>query len=163
MTNEIKIPTGYEFSHVEGDKVVLKVIRQKVRKWEEQENLEGFHIDELSQIVNYSPMFRLNINKNTFHTEKQALAAIALAKLTQSLVDLKQEPIIWDGAKTYFCIGLFYLYKELGLRICSYSSTLQFLAFHDSEIRDEFLEVHREDIIAAAPLLWGVEIGGKNE
>lgn len=163
MIDNLKIPTGYEFSHVDGDEIVLKQIRPRVRKWEEQGTLNGFFVDSFSRVIEHQYMDRLSTNQNAFHTEEQAKAAIALAKLTISLADLQQPPIVWDGVKEYYCIWANLNYDKIRILKGTLCSSPQLLAFHDEQTCDEFLKIHREDIEAAASVLWGVKIEGGDE
>jgi hypothetical protein len=96
----------------------------------------------------------LATNKNTFATEAQAKASIALAQLSQlrekyrdgwkpDLEDERKYVIFCEGGE--LCKGFAY-------------STSYFLSFQSEEIRDMFYDNFIELIIEAAPLLFGEEI-----
>ena len=119
------------------------------KTWEELEEVKGYYTSNISKISEYGGDVNFT-NRNTFKTEEQAKAAIAMAQLSQ-LMHVYNDGWIsdWSDSNSKYTIEIF--------RECVYSSsyceTRKFLAFKTSEIRDEFLKNFKSLILEAKPLL----------
>jgi hypothetical protein len=151
------IPEGWEIDKEKStfEEIVLKQIKKELPKtWRELKEINGWYFDQMSTISKYVHGAPLAANKNTFATESQAKAAIALAQLSQ----LRE--VYRDGWKPELENGKKYVILCEIIELCKgYAYSIShFLSFQSEEIRDEFLTNFRELIIEAAPLLFGEEI-----
>jgi hypothetical protein len=151
------IPEGWEIDKEKStfEEIVLKQIKKELPKtWRELKEINGWYINQMSAIFKYVHGVPLAANKNTFATESQAKAAIALAQLSQ----LRE--VYRDGWKPELENGYRYIivYHRGEIDLCYGVGGSCFLSFQSEEIRDEFYTNFRDLIIEAAPLLFGEEI-----
>lgn len=150
-TLEIVAPEGYEIDKENStfEKIVFKPVE---KSWRSQEsdgfeytsifpNMNGYYISDFSHILK-TRAFHNVVNRNLFATEKQAKSALAMAQISQIMVNdprfggtITDEE--WENSK---------LPKFV---ICKYSNNIwrdihyeryAFLAFHTSNQRDLFLK-----------------------
>jgi len=153
------IPEGWEIDKEKStfEEIVLKEIKKELpKRWEDLEVIKGAYTDSDGDVYNYEKR-PLATNKNTFATESQAKASIALAQLSQLREVYRGgwKPELLENGHKYIIIchrGEIELCKGYAYSIS------HFLSFQSEEIRDEFLTNFRELIIEAAPLLFGEEI-----
>lgn len=119
--------------------------------WEELNRIDGYISTFSSGVERISNAITGNMKKNIFATKEQAEASIALAQLSQLLKVYQNgwEPDWNDKSQNKFVL---YFYKDKIIFdnvyfLCS------FLSFPTAELRDHFLEHHKELIIKAKPLL----------
>ena len=121
---------------------IEKISKKPVKRWEDLGSLTGFYIDEKSKIKCIGAMTVHNINRHCFAIENQAKSVLAMAQLSQLVKDvngnwkpdwkdLKQEKLTID-------------FIEGNIIKTYHFSNAQFLAFPTAEIRDQFLEDHKE-------------------
>jgi hypothetical protein len=150
------IPEGWEIDKEKStfEEIVLKQIKKELpKRWEDLEAIKGYYSDGVSGVYKYIGSANMS-NKNTFATEAQAKAAIALAQLSQ----LRE--VYRDGWKPELESGYKYIIQCVGGELAKGAivSTSYFLSFKSEEIRDMFYDNFIELIIEAAPLLFGEEI-----
>jgi len=132
------------------DEMLLTVFSEKElsqiplpKTWEEIKGVKGYYLTSISTIEYYGDNnSRLNSERNTFATEKQARSALAMAQISQLLTiyndgwepDWTQQAI--NYANTKYCICR---YNNEIIRK-DYQTRWSFLAFKTPEIRDEFME-----------------------
>ncbi len=120
-----------------------------VKCWEDLGNISGFFVGAYSTIEEtYSPTE--DYNRNTFATESQAEASIALAQLSQLMKQVNGDWIPDYTDDSYKCI-IFYSRGKVTTGITAV--TRVFLTFRSAKIRDEFLLNHKDLIEIAKPLL----------
>jgi hypothetical protein len=151
------IPEGWEIDKEKStfEEIVLKQSKKELPKtWRELKEINGWYVDQMSAIFKYVHGAPLAANKNTFATESQAKAAIALAQLSQ----LRE--VYRDGWKPESENEYKYIIncEKGGLSIGMVYGHSYFLSFQSEEIAQEFLTNFRDLIIEAAPLLFGEEI-----
>lgn len=155
---KLEIPEGYEIdlenSDIEGGIINVK---RKNNKWEELESISGYYIDNSSSIWGSGPLDTINENKNTFKTEYQARASLALSQLSQvlSYVNKDWKPN-WCVSSEKWCINLKNILDGVFVSGCYIHPN--FLSFEDRETAEKFLEDNEYLIKQAAPFLWGVEL-----
>jgi len=150
------IPEGREIDKEKStfEEIVLKQSKKQLpKRWEELEVIKGAYTDSDGDVYSYKNK-PYATNKNTFATESQAKASIALAQLSQ----LRE--VYRDGWKPESENGYKYIIvcHRGGIELCDGVGGSCFLSFQSEEIRDEFYTNFRELIIEAAPLLFGEEI-----
>ena len=154
----IKAPDGYEIDQENSD-LSTGVIRFKekdglVKSWWDLERVHGYYTDEESEVIstNHVP-FSSGVwkeNRNTWATKEQAEASIAMAMLSQLMKQANGDwTPDWKEGESYYAITFDYG-KVVKAHRMGFSC---FLAFESEEIRDEFLELHRDLIEKAKPLL----------
>jgi hypothetical protein len=151
-----QIPEGWEIDKQKStfEEIVLKQIKEELPKtWRELKEINGWYVDGHSCIHSCNENPDTN-NKNTYRTESQAKASIALAQLSQ----LRE--VYRDGWKPELENGYRYIIncEKGGLSIGMVYGHSYFLSFQSEEIAQEFLNNFRDLIIEAAPLLFGEEI-----
>ena len=147
----IQVPKGYEIDKEKStfENIVFK--KKEEKRWRDDETaiLGGYYIGISSNVLPTAAMHRNErSNYNIFATEKQAKSALAMARISQIMVNDKRfgGPVTdkerIDVKITKFCIG------RRGNEIIkvSYFSSYEFLAFHTEKQRDLFLE-ENEDLV----------------
>jgi hypothetical protein len=145
-TQVIEIPEGKMI-----DKITYKDIPSLPEKWEDINEIEGYYIDEDSNIRGASKCAAIFTHKNIFSTQEEAKAALALAQLTQlrkiyrdgwmpDYDDIEQEKYIIGFTETDF-----YVYKV--------KNPNGLLCFQTRELANSFLINFTGLILEAKPLL----------
>ena len=146
-TITVEIPDGFELKK-EADTYRL-VKEERVRSWEDLGEIDGWVIDARSNVVE-DQLLAEKYNRDLWATKEQAEASIAIAQLSQLMKHTNGDwTPDWDDTDNKYI--LFFNGNRL-LKDC-YMSTQHFLSFHTEQIRDQFLEDHRELIEQAKPLL----------
>jgi hypothetical protein len=154
-----EIPEGWEIDKEKStfEEIVLKQIKKELPKtWRELKEINGWYFDQMSTISKYVHGAPLAANKNTFATESQAKAAIALAQLSQLREVYRDgwEPDLEDEHSNTYVIKS----RRRGIKIEYIVGESYFLSFQSLKITIEFYSNFRDLIIEAAPLLFGEEI-----
>jgi len=162
-TKEFKIQVlkGYKIDRENStfEKIVFKKIENELPKsWEELENINGYYVDSWGDVRYY---YGVNTpdhtNKNTFPTEGEAKACLALAQLCQlrDRYNNGWKPDWEDRAQNKFIIYIHpnneILFDKISANTHAISRHL--LTFKTEELRDKFLENFRDLIEIAKPLL----------
>jgi hypothetical protein len=161
MQTEVKIqvPQGYEIDKKNSTFELIKfkkIGRKFPKSWGELVNITGYFICEDADIIDIgSASTQYDSNKNTFATEEQAQAALALAQLSQLkrvYREIEGGEIDWEDRhqKKYTIIG-----KEKNITKDAFFMTTYFLAFLQQETRDLFFENFKDLIEQAKPLMVG--------
>ena len=125
--------------------------KQLPKSWEELGVISGWYVNLNSCPSDINCLDIRQSNNQVFATKEQAEASIALAMLSQLREVYRDgwKPDWSDEKQWKYSIGLF---KDR-LDDENYKFTCNFLSFQSAEVRDEFLENHRELILTAKPLL----------
>ena len=130
----------YEISQQAGEEIIiLRKKNHKHPKWEDLKRISGYYIVENCIIRSATNVTTNGENKNVFLTEKHAKSALAMAQISQLIPfyggeitdeewkdsDMKKYVITRDGNE---------------IRSVANYTRHEFLAFHTSEQRDEFLK-----------------------
>lgn len=149
---ETHIPDGYEIDREKStfEKIVLKQKENDLpSSWDQLENIKGYYIDSMSEL-NFSYCGPTKHNLNTFATEEQAKASIALAQLSQ----LRE--IYRNGWKPDY-LSLISKYSIVfhcdKPKIEDFMNFQYFLTFETKEIARKFLTNFYDLIQQAKPLL----------
>ena len=105
------------------------------KSWEDLESLEGYWVDDDSDINKEYLSVVYSEQKNIFKTEKQAKKALAMAQLSQLMAVYNDgwEPD-WGDDETKYTIN-----REFNkIKKTAWYHTYQFLAFKDKLTRDAF-------------------------
>ena len=115
--------------------------------------IEGYYVNSYSQIYNLVLNEPSSHDKNVWPTKELAQASLALSELTQWMrrpqYNGAWEPD-WDNKKDLKYVIRTYLGK---ISTANYWTHAHVIALKSEEIRDQFLEDHRELIEIAKPLL----------
>jgi len=148
---QIEVPEGYEVNEELSTftNIVFKKIA-KVSKWEDLSEINGWYINNTSTVVDYNSCPDAT-NRNTWATKEQAEASLVMAQLSQLMKRVNGDwiPDWLDGQSPKYVIR----YTDDCIKSDTYATTNKFLSFESREIRDQFLEDHRELIERAKPLL----------
>ena len=152
---KIQVPEGYEIDRENStfEKIVFKKIERDLpKRWEDLELICGFYVDSDSEICDCrSSVLAFGECKNTFPTEEEAEACLALAQLCQ-LRDRYNDGWKPDWEDDEEQKHVMFIHRE---EICkeTFFTVQQSLAFKTEELRDKFLENFRDLIEIAKPLL----------
>lgn len=151
---EVKIipPEGYEIDKENSsfECIKFKQIPNKAWRYDEDARFSGFYIEDRSIINNVKNARNGEMNYNVFATEKQAKSALAMARISQIMLNDKRfgGPITdeeWvDRAINKYCIIRDY---NLGVSPSNHLHDYHFLAFHTAKQRDLFLEENKDLIM----------------
>lgn len=152
---DIKAPEGYEIDEARSD-LSTGVIRFKevkqglVKSWKDLGQIEGWFVNEDSYVLDFVCSTFSSEEQNTWATKEQAEASIAMAMLSQLMKQANGDwTPDWTDGKSKYSIA-----RKSEYLVDWYSvDTPRFLAFKSEEIRDEFLELHRDLIEKAKSLL----------
>jgi hypothetical protein len=153
-TLKINVPKGYEIDKEQStfENIVFKEIKKDLPKsWEEIENLQGFFVGYSSVIKETDDdVEKTKYNRNTFATQEQAEASIALAQLSQLREVYRQgwKPD-WNDTNPKYVIE----FNQNGIHKNIWYSLNNFLSFQSKEIAEQFLENFRDLIEKAKPLM----------
>jgi hypothetical protein len=151
-TLKINVPEGYEIDKEQStfENIVFKEIEKELPKsWEELGFIAG-------KMVMYDTKLKtVNTNadtapRNTFATEEQAEASIALAQLSQLREVYRQgwKPD-WNDTNPKYVIE----FNQNGIHKNIWYSLNNFLSFQSKEIAEQFLENFKDLIEKAKPLM----------
>jgi len=154
-TLKINVPKGYEIDKEQStfENIVFKEIKKELPKtWEEIENLQGFFVGYSSKVlITDDSITKSQYNRNTFATEEQADASIALAQLSQLREVYRQGwvPDYENVAQDKYIIN----YHKDNFKVDLFGYRAGFLSFKSKEIAEQFLENFRDLIEKAKPLM----------
>lgn len=149
MELKIDIPEGYEIDEKRStfEKIIFKKIEQK--KWKDDTNaiVKGYYIN-LNSVLVYHASHNTHYNYNMFATEEQAKSALAMARISQIMVNDKRfgGPVTeeeWeDSALDKYVINRDCINNQITISLagCSY----KFLTFHEMKQAKLFLEENRD-------------------
>jgi hypothetical protein len=150
---KINVPKGYEIDKDKStfENIVFKEINVLPSSWENLGLIQGFYVNGVSKVEFYGVVKIAYTNKNTFKTEEQAEASIALAQLSQLRDVYRQgwEPDWLNNNSSKYCI---YIHSD-SISTVGLTYTTHFLSFKDKETADLFLENFRDLIEKAKPLM----------
>jgi hypothetical protein len=153
-TLKIEVPNGYEIDKEQStfENIVFKEVEKELPKsWEEIENLQGFFVGYSSKVrITDDSITKSQYNRNTFATEEQAEASIALAQLSQLREVYRQGwTPDWNDTAPKYVIE----FNQNGIHKNIWYSLNNFLSFQTPEIAKQFLENFRDLIEKAKPLM----------
>lgn len=149
---KIEVPKGHEID-LEKSNLKEGIVKFKVKlpkSWEELKKVVGYYVDDSCNIHDYNHTPQKS-NRNTFVTEEQAKASIALAQLSQLREVYRQgwEPDWTDSNQKKYCLVII---NNKIVKITNYVYN-SFLSFQSFQIRDLFLKNFRDLIEQAKPLM----------
>ena len=151
---KIEVPQGYEIDKEKStfEKIVFKKVENLPKSWEEFGEIEGWFVNELSNVVYYSEGHSTDFrDRSIFPIKEEAEACVALAQLCQLREKYNDgwKPDWKDARERKYCIEIYNerLQREL------YYITRKVLFFKNEELADKFLENFRDLIEIAKPLL----------
>lgn len=153
--NELNVtpPKGYVIDEENSSFTCIKFKKDRKKEvtcWEDLEKISGVYISDNSSIHETKDIETIPNNKNIFVSIEQTEACIALAMLSQLMKDINGDWIPdWSDKQNKYVI---YFYDNK-IVVDYYKQSQFFLSFPTKEIRDKFLEHHRELILKAKPLL----------
>jgi len=151
-TFNIEIPDGYEIDQEKStfEKIVFKETKKELPKsWEEIERIKGWFVTGDSKLGSLSVLPTYDA-RNTFETQEQAEAAVALAQLSQLRKIYRQGWVPdWTDYATKYCIAL----DNNKIVLVGRTTISHFLSFNSVDIVEEFLENFRDLIEKARPLM----------
>ena len=151
---KIQAPEGYEIDKENStfENIVFKKIEKELPKsWEDLKILNGYYVNDSSEVDIFESYTTDEYNKNVFPTKEEAEACVALAQLCQ-LRDRYNDgwkPDWEDYNETKYCIEFCQGRIETVDRVNCH----KILTFKTEELRDKFLENFRDLIKIAKPLL----------
>ena len=155
-TKEMKIqaPEGYEIDKENStfENIVFKKIEKELPKsWEDLKILNGYYVNDSSEVDIFESYTTDEYNKNVFLTKEEAEACVALAQLCQLRERYNDgwKPDWEDYNETKYCIEFCQGRIETVDRVNCH----KILTFKTEELRDKFLENFRDLIKIAKPLL----------
>lgn len=126
---------------------------KEVKSWEDLGEISGWYVDYDSRILGEAKDVKTEYNKRSCirATKEQAECSIILAQLSQLMkyYNGDWEPDWTEITTCKYCL----ICNNDGISWTTERSISNFLAFPTEEIRDRFLENHRELIEKAKPLL----------
>jgi hypothetical protein len=149
---EINVPDGYYIDKEKStsDEIVFKKILDLADSWEDIFFIQGYYVNDDSEVVSGAGKTTNDGNRNMFTTKKQALASLALAQLSQLRDIYRQgwEPD-WSDSDVKWCVVDYKskIYVEPTFH------REYFLSFKDIKTADLFLENFRSLIEEAKPLM----------
>lgn len=150
-TKEIKItpPEGFE---VDKEHSTFECIKFKpiAKRWREDKKAKfnGYHITDFSEIIEVNDMDNVLLNHDIYATAKQAISALAMARISQIMANDKRfGGAITDEEWNNISINKFIIKRmdnHIDVDCCGIS--YYFLAFHTHSQRALFLK-ENEDLI----------------
>ena len=147
---KINVPKGYEIDKDKStfENIVFKEINELPNSWKELEVIDGYWVSALSRVCSYTSEASLT-SKNTFKTEEQAEASIALAQLSQ-LRDVYRQG--WEPNEEERFLQYIIMFSGNKPHIY-YIQGSCFLSFQNSKTAELFLKNFRDLIEKAKPLM----------
>lgn len=129
----------------------IKPLENEVKCWEDLDNIEGYWMSDTVEVVHSPSIGTLPNNRNIFATREQAEASIVLAQLSQLMKNVNGDWTPDWGNNEEDKYSITFSNNKINRYFSIFYS--KFLSFPTEEIRDKFLENHRELIMKAKPLL----------
>jgi hypothetical protein len=151
---EINVPDGYYIDKEKStsDEIVFKKILDLADSWEDIFFIQGYYVNDDSEVVAGAGKTTNDGNRNMFSTKKQALASLALAQLSQ-LRDIYRQGWTPNYKHSSGCIFAEITYYKSELVVEERAFYDSFLSFQDVETAELFLENFRNLIEEAKPLM----------
>lgn len=147
---KITIPEGMEIDKENSTFECIKFKPIKAKRWKDDVNtkLAGYYITKHAKIETTGLVFNESDNYNVFATEKQAKSALAMARISQIMVnDCRFGGTIIDEEWNNNQINKYCIERvNNNIDIDWSSSIYNFLAFHTEEQCDLFLK-ENEDLV----------------
>jgi hypothetical protein len=148
-------PKGYEIDKEQStfENIVFKPLPEPVslpKGWKDLKSISGYYVNSSSDVTNYYSSNVSWSNKNTFATQEQAEACLALSQLSQ-LMAVYNDGWVPNWGDTEYKYVIYVQSNKIEKTF--YSSIQSFLAFKTDELRDKFLENFKDLIVTAKPLL----------
>ena len=138
----ITIPEGYEIDKENSTFECIK-FKKKVKKidtWDDLDNISGYMINNMSEIITVPVISAEDMDKNVFISEKYAKAALALAQISQLMPYYGGE--ITDKEWKDPSIPKYNILYELGAIISTVGYNIKHItSFHTREQRDKFMSI----------------------
>ena len=136
----------------------VQPVDEWVEKWEDLSAVNGYYVTEMSSVCSIDGDVVERHTQNVFATKGYAEASVAVAQLTQLIaqpcVNGDWKPDWNDEYQSKWCIE----YYSGGLDVDDYELNAHFLAFKDKPTAEKFLDMYKDYIIKAAPILFGVKL-----
>lgn len=147
---KINVPDGYEIDKYKStfENIVFKK-KSLPKSWNDLVSLDGCWVGPNCELIEINSLTS-RATKNTFKTEEQAEASIALAQLSQLRDVYRQgwEPD-WNKGDMKYCV----IFCEFRFTVEPTYYNSQFLSFQERQTADSFLENFRDLIEQAKPLM----------
>lgn len=136
---KINIPEGYEIDKENSsfNCITFRKIEHPVCIWEDISYIEGTFIDNQSKLIKTGRRLDKCEDRNIFHSERYAKAALALAQISQLMPyyggQITNEE--WKSDEWKYSI----LMDRNEIAFCSSTHIKYLIAFHTEEQRDKFL------------------------
>ena len=148
---EIAVPDGYELVQ---DGLDIKFVERTKKvdecsaKWRDKENsVHGYYVDDESNVVAGVHGVRRDGNRNIFATVAQAESSIALAMLSQQVVDCNGDwTPDWKENTTKWCIRRDYHDDQEIFTVDFEYHHSHFLAFETEAIAEDFIKVNIDEL-----------------
>lgn len=146
---KVPIPEGMEIDKEKSTFECIKFKPIKSKRWRDNKDADvtGYYINSISDIYDY---VGLNESRNyhVFATEKQAKAALAMARISQIMAnDERFGGVVADEEWNNDCKYKYCIFRRDNIiTVGSYARCYNFLSFHTREQRDLFLE-ENEDLV----------------
>lgn len=121
------------------------------KSWGELENKNGFYGNPAGNVIKSNPKHEANHCHYDYETQEQALASIALAKLSRLREVYRNgwKPDWNNDEYAKYCL----YFEESNIKIESYYYASYFLSFQDRKTAELFLENFKNLIEQAKPLM----------
>lgn len=138
----ITIPEGYEIDKENSTFECIK-FKKKVKKidtWDDLDNISGYMINNMSEIITVPVISAEDMDKNVFISEKYAKTALALAQISQLMPyyggEITEEE--WKDPS----IPKYNILCRLGNIISTVGYNIKHItSFHTREQRDKFMSI----------------------
>jgi hypothetical protein len=155
-TLEIQIPEGFvidlELSRLDEGVVKFKPVESRFPKnWYDLGQINGYYQNSFSAVMEFKDKRAVESSRNTYPTKELVEASIALAQLLQLREKVNQGWVAdWEnGGVVKCCIEV-----DAGFLLTStHTTTSRILAFETKDVAKTFLEMYKDLIKIAKPLL----------
>lgn len=148
---KIEVPEGYEIDEEKStfENIVFKKKGIEKKKWRDNKDatLRGYYIDTAANIIQTLTFYNNEkLNYNIFATEKQAKSALAMARISQIMVNDERfgGPITDDEWNDIIIDKYCIKRSKNGIIKVSYISAYSFIAFHTQEQCNLFLKENKD-------------------
>jgi hypothetical protein len=151
----IEAPEGFQIDKENSTFEIIKfkkIETQLPKSWEELGTIKGYYVTTNSNISIVYEQKSNGATQNTFVTEQQAEASIALAKLSQ-LREIYRNGWVPDWNFTVANKYSIIICGTDELEIQTYIKLNYFLTFQSQEIAEQFLHNFKDLILKAKPLM----------
>lgn len=131
-------------------RAILKKIEEKI-KWKDIGAVSGYYVSSTSSVNKYNSTDPGNSDRNTWPTEEEAEASIALSQLLQWRNKYNEGWVADWSPDSYYKWVIFY--KNNSILIDNYRGYQRVLSFKSEDIAEKFLKDFADLIEIAKPLL----------